>query len=670
MAQKQETQHALLIPWGRFAQEIGLIAAIEAVELSQKVYAHTPQAKVLEFLVAILSGLKQLQEISLAAYPLDKDIAVAEAWGQAAWADYTGVSRTLKSLTWDEVRALVAVLEQVGQPFLAQELALMECLQYDGDLTGLPVSNTSKTYPNAAFGPMPDEIHLGYQAGVVSLQSPSYGRLWVSVEHHAGDTVSSTQAENLVLAAEKRTGQRPRRTELLKKRLDAFVASREPTEKRLEIQKAGLTQARQAYQAVLEQIQTAQEAPASKQKHLGVLERRGVRREKAAKVAQEKLGRTQTLLQSHFEKENELCQRLEQFEQENAENLNPVQCCFRLDAGFGTYENIALLIEMGYEVYVKLHNYKIVRMLKGQVVAAQSCGLCREAAWMRVGKNAEMVAWKDFQPENLPYPLDVALERFYTGETLKYSALAHFGDTSVTTDLDAWFGRYNARQTIEAGIKETKQVFYLHHLKVRSEPAIFLQEALTIFAANFIRWATIWIEQNADQDKRTLSIGKMGIKKQVQVAANTSAVVIQNSEGMLLRFSPASAFAGKQLFFSKPYQAVTSELFSAVFYISCADCAKVTLDNSHWQKSYSTSLSIYTGVQQWPSESRHTICPRRAFARQAYPAPTIPGQEPNERQPAGCHRASPQSALFQPGSSEAVFHQMNSPDWSSYARRA
>ncbi len=45
-------------------------------------------------------------------------------------------------------------------------------------------------------------------------------------------------------------------------------------------------------------------------------------------------------------------------------------------------------------------------------------------------------------------------------------------------------------QTIEAGIKESKQVFYLHHLKVRSEPAISLQEAFVMFAANFIRWAS------------------------------------------------------------------------------------------------------------------------------------------------------------------------------------
>jgi len=228
MAQEQDTQHALMIPWGHFAQEIGLIPGIEAVKLNQKIYEHTPQAKVIEFFAAILSGVKYLQDISLAAHPLDKDLAVAQAWGQANWADYTGISRTLKQLSWAEARAIVAVLEKVGQPFVQSELNLLrslkQTLQYDGDLTGLPVSNTSRTYPNAAYGHMSDEIRLGYQAGLVSFQCPTYGRMWLSVEHHAGDTVSCTQAEALVLAAEKRSGQRPkRRTDLLQNRIEDFV---------------------------------------------------------------------------------------------------------------------------------------------------------------------------------------------------------------------------------------------------------------------------------------------------------------------------------------------------------------------------------------------------------------------------------------------------------------
>lgn len=557
MAQTQETQHALLIPWGHFAREIGLISGIEAVKLSQKVYEHTPQTKVIEFLVAILSGAKYLQDVSLAAHPLDKDVAVAQAWGQPGWADYTGVSRTLKKLSWAEAHTLVEVLERVSQRMIESELALLRAagcgLEYDGDLTGLPVSNTSRTYPNAAYGHMSDEIRLGYQAGVVSLQSPTYGRLWISVDHHAGDTVSCTQAATLLRAAEKRSGQRPkRRTELLQQRIEAQIKSRAPAEARLAIQQAKLAEAQRAKEEV-----SAQWRAETQPKRIAVLERRALRREKSVEIARKKLEKTLAQMQVHLEDEKILRQRLEQLERDNAENTQPVEACFRLDAGFGTYENIALLIEMGYEVYVKLHNHKITEMLKAKNSP--------DTLWTRVGNNAEMVAWSGLELQHCPYPLDVALERFYTGKTPKHSALAHFGDTPVTTDLPAWFNRYNARQTIEAGIKETKQVFHLNRLKVRSEPAIYLQEAMTIFAANFIRWATAWIEQHALPGENALPLSKMGIKQQVQVAAHTSATVIHHSGGMLLTFSPASVFAGKSLFFPAPTRSLWRICFLPLF---------------------------------------------------------------------------------------------------------
>ena len=269
MAQERDTQHALLIPLGHFAQEIGLISGIEAVKLSQKVYDHTPQAKVLEFFIALLSGTQHLQDISLAAHPLDKDLAVAEAWRQASWVDYTSISRAMKQLNWSESKAIASVLESVSQPFLDSELAVLRSqgsgLQYDGDLTGLPVSNTSRTYPNAAYGHMLDEIRLGYLAAVVSFDSPTYGRLWLSVDHHAGDTVSCTQAEALVIAAEKRSGRHPRRrTELLQKRIEDFVKSREPADERLCSQQAALAAAEQAKAETLEKLRVAQEIPETK----------------------------------------------------------------------------------------------------------------------------------------------------------------------------------------------------------------------------------------------------------------------------------------------------------------------------------------------------------------------------------------------------------------------
>lgn len=76
---------------------------------------------------------------------------------------------------------------------------------------------------------------------------------------------------------------------------------------------------------------------------------------------------------------------------------------------------------------------------------------------------------------------------------LRYSVLLHYGQDGVTTDLPTWFRTYNGWQTIEAGIKEGKNVFQMHHLKVRSEAALFLQEHFAAFAANLVRWAAYWL---------------------------------------------------------------------------------------------------------------------------------------------------------------------------------
>jgi hypothetical protein len=113
--------------------------------------------------------------------------------------------------------------------------------------------------------------------------------------------------------------------------------------------------------------------------------------------------------------------------------------------------------------------------------------------------------------------------------------------------LPEWFAHYNGRQTIEAGIKEGKRVFQLHRIKVRSEPAIYLQECMVVFAANFIRWATHWLSKQAAPSLNSLDVRKLGIKRQVQVGAHVSAQVVQDSHGKLLKFSKHSVFAGQVL---------------------------------------------------------------------------------------------------------------------------
>ena len=421
----QNTQHAFLVAWGWFAEHLGLIQKFQALSLKQKHYHHRPQTKVLEFLVAILAGLQHLQDISRAAHPLDKDQTVAQAWEQPAWADYSGVSRTLSGLSWEEVKQIVQVLEQISQPYIDTEVQVLRSqgkrLCLDGDLTGIPVSNTSRTYPHAAFGHMDDDIRLGYQAGVVSLESPTYGRLWLSVAHHPGDIVSCTQAEALVVAAEAHLKQRPRRRiELLRQRIQAFEQQLAQTGERWETQKQAVKRAKQrlaeAEQQVQErksqldelekdyQIRQRKERPTSHlaqaRQRLQAAVKRSNSRASAYKEAQHRLDKT-TAQRSHQQSElAHLYQRLLRFEQDNAANSEPVEAEFRLDAGFGTYENVALLIEMGYDLYTKPHSHKIVASLKQQIDDT--------TIWTRVGANAELVAWPTLQLKHCPYPLDVA----------------------------------------------------------------------------------------------------------------------------------------------------------------------------------------------------------------------------------------------------------------------
>jgi len=110
-----------------------------------------------------------------------------------------------------------------------------------------------------------------------------------------------------------------------------------------------------------------------------------------------------------------------------------------------------------------------------------------------------MVAWPQVEIEDCPYPLDLACERFWTGKAYHYSGLLHFGTEEVTADLPGWFHYYNARQTIEAGNKELRQVFEVHYFKVRSAVALQLQEHFALFATNFVRFVAHWLANQCPQ---------------------------------------------------------------------------------------------------------------------------------------------------------------------------
>ncbi len=67
------TQHAMLIIWGHFAQTIDLRERLARVPMRHKTVTHTPQDKLIEFLIGLLSGMEYLTDLSARPAPLVND---------------------------------------------------------------------------------------------------------------------------------------------------------------------------------------------------------------------------------------------------------------------------------------------------------------------------------------------------------------------------------------------------------------------------------------------------------------------------------------------------------------------------------------------------------------------------------------------------------------------
>ena len=196
-----------------------------------------------------------------------------------------------------------------------------------------------------------------------------------------------------------------RRVELLRKRLQVLEGSesglkevQDKASRLLEEAHQSLDEVNQIVselvQAVAETETTYQEKQrqvrphsrlAQNQARLASCQKRQKRRETTVKQAERRFMRHQKDQQAWQNEVDHLRQRLKQFEEDNLTNTAPIQIIFRLDAGFGTIENIALFIEMGYKVYSKPHGNWLTGRLENWIN--------EHTLWKRVGQNAEMVAW-------------------------------------------------------------------------------------------------------------------------------------------------------------------------------------------------------------------------------------------------------------------------------------
>jgi hypothetical protein len=545
----------MLVALGEFLFQHGLMDSLMKVPIPQRTRHFAPQAKLVEFLAAILSGSEHLEDLNDGPRPLAKDPVVARAWGQAGFAHYSSVSRTLDACTQETVVAVEQAINEFSHPFIAT--AIQGLLRrgadiiYDFDLTGQAVSSSSSTYPEAAFGWMADSVKLGYQLARVCLSPSGEARVWLAGFHHPGDTVSTTCLHELVRAAETQAGIRPRRrTELLQQRLVAQDAAVVRGRRLVAQHQKKLDNLRRTQTRLICQVYHAEElrkgsasqqdsarsrfAVASWRKRLPRLE---------VQIVQTQ--RTLTKQLSRLAEQANVLEQLHiwqaQLTADNQANPDPPPYIeARMDAGFVSGENLTWLLEMGYCPNTKASNERTTTILRARL-SPQSC-------WVRVGHHVEMTAWGDYDMNGCPFPLMVALERFQVGSAYKYATLIHYRDDGVFPTLPVWFHHYNERQTIEAGNKELKGTFFVQHLMSRSLAGIRLQVLFTGLAANAVRWCVPWLQSCASKTTAKLAHTLASPKHLVHVAANAAATVQQTIFGTAVQFAPDGPLPGVILF--------------------------------------------------------------------------------------------------------------------------
>lgn len=560
VASDKITDHGLLVALGRFAKALGLPSDLAKVTIPQQQGpAHTPQEKLVEFLVGILAGIPYLQALNEGDHPLAHDEAVVTAWGQERFAHYSGVSRTLAAADETTLAELIAVLRQIGKPFIEQAV-LMEIKQQgylvtDIDLAGRPVSPTSRDYPDSSFGHMADTVQKGYQLALASLVNSQWQRLMLAGQRYTGRTLSAQCLQTTVMEMETVLGIHPqRRVDLVQQRYQAMAAIvkkgyenltwlREQ-ERQLWQQMSQEQQEVDTYQIEVNRLITLYEEKGREEKphsqlakmrrKLTSAQKRSQRRTRQLQPIQRKIERLRQEIGQQEEALLPLADWLAHLETDNDTNPNPVSIVLRIDAGFSSGANLTWLIEMGYIVLTKAYSGNTATALRRQLPSSPD--------WTRVGSNAWAIEMGDYYQNDCFYPLQAMLVQYRLPDKRLYTTLFYYGEPRPAT-LKAWFSSYNGRQTIEAGIKEGKGVFTLKRHLVRSPVGMQIQEQLALFAANFVRWAADWLDKQLVQTNRCFQQALTQVKTLVHTAAHASARWVCNAHGETLIFAANGPFA-------------------------------------------------------------------------------------------------------------------------------
>jgi hypothetical protein len=402
---------------------------------------------------------------------------------------------------------------------------------------------------------MDDDVRKGYQMAITTLVSQRWERLMINLRRYTGRTLSAQCLQEAAQELEQVLGVRPRRRiELIEQRIQKVQHQIEQIEQKmakdqhladeLHLQGQQCREEMRTLPAQIAQLDNEYQTLGRIEKphsQLAKLRNRLLSTEKRDARTQRKLDQLAARSNKHNQELlallADLCTlqtRFTQLQADNLNNPNPVDIVLRIDAGFSTGPNLAWLIEMGYIVLTKAHH--------SSTSACILQHMPENLTWERVGRNAEAMAMGDYYQNDCPYPLQAMLVRYHLPDALQHTTLFYYADTQPPA-LPLWFSNYNGRQTIEAGIKETKGVFTLKRHLVRSPFGMQIQEQFAAFAANLVRWAADWVHSLLRQANSNFIDALHQVKNLSRRVSRSRARWVRNSSGSFLIFDDHGPFA-------------------------------------------------------------------------------------------------------------------------------
>ena len=134
--------HVPLAALGYALRRAGILNALDEVDYGIKASRHTPQEKLMEGLVLVLTVLAGGRATSQADLLLRPNRGLAQAWGQEQFAQQATLARAFDALESTSLEQMSVALDRIvrEQSWACDHDFRTGPLVLDGDLTGLPAS--------------------------------------------------------------------------------------------------------------------------------------------------------------------------------------------------------------------------------------------------------------------------------------------------------------------------------------------------------------------------------------------------------------------------------------------------------------------------------------------------------------------------------------------------